>query len=84
MVAETAIPLAVVEAIATSRGVEPLELEFSLHDWIDGDVLNALSSLAGEDWHFEFVVDGQRVALDGGGDILVDGERVAVLPEYQR
>ncbi|MFC7068987.1 HalOD1 output domain-containing protein [Halobaculum lipolyticum] len=80
MVAESRLPIAVVEAIATSRGVEPLDLEFSLHEWIDGDVLNALSGLAGDDWRFAFTVDGQRVTVEGDGSIFVDGTRISGLP----
>ena len=50
MVAESRLPVAVIEAIAATRGVEPLELEFSLHDWIDADVLNALATVSDDDW----------------------------------
>ncbi|WP_284013613.1 HalOD1 output domain-containing protein [Halobaculum litoreum] len=80
MVAESRLPVAVIEAIADARGVTPLELEFNLHDWIDADALNALSSLRSDDWHFVFTVDGHRVTVDGPDRILVDGEAVGDCP----
>lgn len=67
------LSLAVIEALATARGVDPLDLTFNLYEWIDADLLDALPAIDNDEWQFEFVVDGSLVTLRGDGTVRVDG-----------
>lgn len=65
--------VAVVEAIADARGVEPTELEFTLYDYIDTEILERLGKQE-TDWHFQFEAAGHTVGIDSDRVVTVDGE----------
>jgi len=77
--------MAVVDAVATRRNVDPLELP-PLYEWIDPEAIDALFDSEGEtsSHRLEFVYDGHLVTIDGtdGCTILVDGTPVTGDFEY--
>lgn len=62
---------AVVVALADARGVDPLELDDPLHDWLDPDALDAVVESM-ESGHVTFEVGTHRVLVDAEGSITVD------------
>ncbi len=71
--------MAVIEALATARGVDPLDLTFNLYEWVDADVLDSFASITNDQWQFEFVVDEHLVTLRGDGTVRIDGHDPADL-----
>ena len=77
------VSIAVVYAVAATRGVDPLEVP-PLYDWIDPEALDALFDQAivptadGRNRHVEFRYDGHDVTISATDDleIRIDGERV--------
>lgn len=69
------VPLgvAIVEAIASRRGVDSTELGFHLADAIDPVVLEALDEQDNGDWQLTFSADGHRISVDHERVITVDG-----------
>ena len=63
---------AVVDALATVEGVDPLELDVALQDAIDGDAVEALAAHAADDWRLTFDVGDHEVTVDGDGTVTVD------------
>lgn len=68
--------VAIVEAIASNRGVDPTELGFHLADVIDPDVLETLDGQDGNDWQLQFSADGHRISVDHERVITIDGRVV--------
>ncbi|ARS91718.1 hypothetical protein B1756_06785 [Natrarchaeobaculum aegyptiacum] len=76
--------MAVVNAVAARRNVDPLELP-PLYDWIDPEALDALFDPPEEaaNRRLEFVYDGHLVTVEGSDcTILVDGTPVTGDFEY--
>jgi len=67
--------LALVEAIADARGVDPLQLDFTLHDYIDNDALDSLIDGPDGDWELEFTVVDHTLRVNSKGLITVDGNQ---------
>lgn len=63
----------VIEAIASHRGVDPLELTTPLHTVIDADALNGLyrRDTAGPSPTVAFFYEGERVIVDGPNEITI-------------
>lgn len=68
-----ALVVEVIEAIAEADGREPTEVDFTLSDHIDPDVLENLGGMEGGVWSFEFRVSDHYVRLTHDGTIFVDG-----------
>jgi hypothetical protein len=66
--------IAVVEAVAEAKGVEPTEMGSTLYDVVDPDALDRLFSGGGSDG-FEgrvvFELDAYEVTVQSNGDVLV-------------
>lgn len=76
MTATDDVALAVVRAVAAVEGVEPHELDFSLHDYVATDAMRSLAAMDREEWELAFEVPDHTVTVDGTGAIRVDGELV--------
>jgi hypothetical protein len=70
------IALGIVRAVAAVEGVEPHELDFSLHDYVATDAVRTLAAMDRQEWELTFEVPGHSVTVDGMGAIRVDGEMV--------
>lgn len=70
------VTIAVVEAIASTEGVEPHELDYSLHEYVATDAIRSLARSDRETWQLTFEVHRHLVAIDGTGEIRVNGEPV--------
>lgn len=72
---EGAVVTTVVEAIATVRGVDPIDLDVNLNDHVDTDALECLyrhaRRNAGGDLQLQFDVDGLAVCVRGDGRVTV-------------
>jgi len=68
--------LDIVRAVAVVEGVEPHELEFSLHTHVDTDAIQSLTTGDTENWELTFEVPDHVVTIDGSGAIRVDGDTV--------
>lgn len=63
----------VVEAVARTEGVDPLDLEVPLYDAVDPDALDALfQSGATVEGHVEFEYYGYEVTVTGDGCVTLD------------
>lgn len=65
------IPL-IVEAIAESKGCQPNDLKFTLHNHIDTVALSTLVAAEQTDWQVTIQVPGHSVEIHGDGQICVD------------
>lgn len=63
----------VIEAIAQSDNQHPSEVEFTLTDYIDPEVLMKLTTMEGGIWEFTFRVSDHQVRLTHNNTIFVDG-----------
>jgi len=64
---------AVVSAVATIDGVDPMDLNPTLQRAVDADALASLASHDGTDWRLEFPLGDHEVAVEGDGTVVVDG-----------
>jgi len=86
MTARRDLTLEIVDALATTEHRAPQELEYSLHEHVDTDALQALASMDRTDWELTFHVPDHQVTVTGDGSIHVDGTLVSVadLPDRQQ
>ena len=66
---------AVVETLAAREGVEPAELDYTLYDEIDPEILTALDNLDGGPWRFTVQVSDHELTVDSDRQVFVDGVR---------
>lgn len=80
------IVVALVQAIAEVEEVEPRQLEFSLAEYIDPDVLVKLDDMDSNFWEATFRVADHEVTLSHRGAIFIDGDvvRRSFEPETER
>ena len=64
------IATSIVYAVADANGVDPLDLDATLHESIDTDALTALLR-TGEDVTVDFEAFGHRITVSGDGRIEV-------------
>lgn len=69
----TDLVIEVVNALAQADRVDPEELEYSLYEYINPDILSELSSLEQDSWEFTFEVADHEVTITGDGRLFVDG-----------
>jgi hypothetical protein len=62
----------VVVALAAAEGVDPQELEYTLSEHVDTDVLAALGRSEESVWEFTFRVPSHTVTVTHDGRIYVD------------
>lgn len=66
------LDVAIVYAVAASKGVDPLGLDEQLNDVVDADALRQLFASGGESLTARFPLDGCEVTVaDGGSDLIV-------------
>ena len=68
------VVVAVVEAVATVEQVEPHELDYSLHDYIDTEAVTSLAAADRSNWSLTFQIPDHEVTITGEGEIRIDGE----------
>ena len=69
------LDVAIVEGIAETEGTDPTDLGYSLQQYIDTEVLEALESSGNRkgEWRLRFRVADHTVTVDSDGRVLVDG-----------
>ena len=66
--------IAVVEALAEMKKVEPRALDFTLHDYVDTEALDSVVS-DGQDITVSFTLDGYRVQVKRDAVVVERDER---------
>ena len=66
------ILITVIEALAQVEGVSPLDLEFTLADYVDPEFLEWIGQTGSAAYHVTFPVPGHEVRVHGNGNIFVD------------
>ena len=61
-------------ALARAEGVEPHQLEYQLHEYVDTEALSGLMGMDNTDWRLTVTVADHEMTLDGTGRIRVDGD----------
>jgi hypothetical protein len=61
-------------ALARAEGLEPHQLDYQIHEYVDTDALAALLAMDNSDWRFTVTIADHEVTLDGSGQIRVDGD----------
>lgn len=64
----------IVTALAQAEGVEPHQLDYQLHEYVDTDAIEALVAMDNTDWRLTVTVADYEVTVDGSGRIRVDGD----------
>lgn len=72
MTGQRDLVLEVLEALADADRVAPTELEYTLHDYVDPEVLVALADVDTR-WQFSFQVETHEVTITSDGRLFVDG-----------
>lgn len=67
----TNVSTEVVVAIAEKEGIDPMELDDRLHDWVDPDALDAVVASM-DHGHVEFELADYRIRVRSNGRILID------------
>ena len=65
--------VAVIEAVAKADGVDPSEVDFTLSEHMDPDVLTKLEAMENGVWELTFRVSDHQVRISHDGSIFVDG-----------
>lgn len=73
MTGSEGVTLELVRAIAAVEGVEPHEIEYSLHDYVATDAVRAMAESDSGDWELTFQVPGHAVTVENTGEIRIDG-----------
>lgn len=66
------LSLAVITAVAEAGDTEISDLEWTLHDYFDPDILDRLESAGPKQWTFEFLMGPYVVEIDHRGEVSVD------------
>ena len=70
----TDVSTRVVVAIAEADGIDPMEMDERLHDWVDPDALEAVVDTM-DRGHVAFEMGDHRVRVQADGQVFVDGTR---------
>lgn len=62
---------AIVDAITSTKGIDPISGEFCLHDHLDPDALDALIASSAADLTLTITIGSQTVTIDGDGRVTV-------------
>lgn len=63
----------VVEGLAAADRVAPDELDYTLYDYIDPEILTNLADLEDGTWEFAFRVSDHHVTITSDGQLRIDG-----------
>lgn len=66
------ITTTIVTAIADAKGVDPSDLDLVLHEYIDVDALESLSTHENSSWTLSFELPEHKVTVTDDGVVLVD------------
>lgn len=69
-----AVSVAIVNAVADANGVEPLELDIVLEEYIDVESVRQLMAHESSNWTLSFELPENTVTITGNGYIRVDGD----------
>jgi len=74
----------VARAVAEVKGCSPLELNYSLYDYVDTTALRSQWESERTDWELTFETPDHTVVVRGSGEILVDDAvvREATTPPF--
>ncbi|MFB6080362.1 MAG: HalOD1 output domain-containing protein [Haloferacaceae archaeon] len=69
------LDVAVVEGLAEREGVDPTALDYSLQQYIDTDVIEALDAMGDRKggWKLQFEVSTHTVQVDSENHVVIDG-----------
>lgn len=67
-----------IKAIADAKGIEPDQLDFTLHEYIDADAIELLAAHESASWTLSFELPNHNVTVTSDGIILVDGAQQAL------
>ena len=62
----------VVRAVADAKGVEPMELEYALYEYIDIEAIRQLADHENSSWTVSFELPEHNVIITGDGTIEVN------------
>lgn len=71
----------IINAVADAKGVDPMDLDFQIHDYIDMDAIDQLLAHDRASWTLSFEVPESTVTVTSEGGVLVDGETDAGHPQ---
>lgn len=71
-VLDESLSVQIVESIAEQKGIEPTEISYKLHDYVETDALRLLGQSNFETWVLTFEVPDARVTVTGTGNVEVD------------
>lgn len=69
------LSVAVAEALAAARGIEPIDLDITLYDYLDPEALDRMYERCdgdGTTWRLEFAADRHHVIVRSDGLVAVD------------
>lgn len=58
--------------LAAVEGVDPVELDVTLHDHIDVEAIESLAEHDNSAWAFSFELPRHTVSVDSSGDVVVE------------
>lgn len=70
---ERQLVVTLVTALADSEGRDPSELDYTLYEFIDPEVLAMLATEKKTPWTFTFTVSDHQVRLTSEGKVFIDG-----------
>jgi hypothetical protein len=72
----TDITASIIGAVAQAEQVDPIELDFQLHEHIDVDAVAALAARDDTTWELTFDVPDHDVRVTSDDEVFVDGIRL--------
>lgn len=69
------VTTAVADAVADTKGVEPVDLEIVFEEHIDTEAVNRLATHDTASWTLSFELPEHTVTVTSDGEVLVDGHR---------
>ncbi|SIS05929.1 hypothetical protein SAMN05421752_10963 [Natronorubrum thiooxidans] len=63
----------VIEALAEADRLEPEEVEYTLYEYLNPEILTQLADDEGNTWEFTFAVADHEVTIASDGRLFVDG-----------
>lgn len=70
------LAVSIVKSLADVEGKDPIDLDYTLYDYIDPDALNALMDGTDTDYHLRLQIADHTVTVDNDGFITVDEGKV--------
>lgn len=70
------LSISIIQAISVRENKDPNDLDYTLNDHIDPDILDRLQSNGPRKWSLDFLLDSHHVSVNQDGRIIVDGKTV--------